>query len=234
MVVGGSLIGQLVLIALVILSSLSWAIIVLKWLQFRKIQKENDDFMGVFHGEPRLDQIYNQTSRFKRSPLAYIFKNIYWEVSQIRKKIQQGNSQKVSPTENLSFINQHVDRVLEQTFSHQTLLIENRINLLATVASASPFIGLFGTVLGIIDSFQNIGVSGVTSLASVAPGISEALVATAAGLLAAIPALIAFNIFRNYSRNLGNSMRDFSLELTNRIEWVLYERFTLARERAAE
>jgi biopolymer transport protein TolQ len=119
---------------------------------------------------------------------------------------------------------------MEQCFNEQYTQIENRLNLLATISSAAPFVGLFGTVLGIIDSFQNIGTSGLTSLAAVAPGISEALIATAAGLLAAIPALIAYNLFRNQARSLGNDLRDFSRELSNRIEWILYEQFVMARK----
>jgi len=112
----------------------------------------------------------------------------------------------------------------------QFALIEKRLNVLATISSAAPFIGLFGTVLGIIRSFQNIGTSGVTSLAAVAPGISEALIATAAGLLAAIPALMAYNHFRNSARKQANDMRDFSMELANRIEWIVHGQLTVARE----
>ena len=127
-------------------------------------------------------------------------------------------------------LNTRLERTMEQCFNEQYTQIENRLNLLATISSAAPFVGLFGTVLGIIDSFQNIGTSGLTSLAAVAPGISEALIATAAGLLAAIPALIAYNLFRNQARSLGNDLRDFSRELSNRIEWILYEQFVMARK----
>ena len=111
--------------------------------------------------------------------------------------------------------------MIEKTINERHTFIENRLNVLATISSAAPFIGLFGTVLGIINSFQSIGTTGVTSLASVAPGISEALVATAAGLLAAIPALMAYNYFRNQSRLLTNTMRNFGMEITNRFEWIV-------------
>ena len=112
---------------------------------------------------------------------------------------------------------------MERSYNERYAYSEHRLNILASVSGASPYIGLFGTVLGVIAAFQGIGISGITSLAAVAPGISEALIATAAGLLAAISALMAFNHYRNRVRNLGGQMRDFSLELTNRIEWVLYE-----------
>ena len=111
-----------------------------------------------------------------------------------------------------------------------TPFIENRLNILATISSAAPFVGLFGTVLGIINSFQSIGTTGVTSLAAVAPGISEALVATAAGLLAAIPALMGYNYFRKSgSFTLTNTMRNYGMELTNRFEWIVHGRL-LGRE----
>ena len=119
---------------------------------------------------------------------------------------------------------------MERAFNDQYALIEKRLNVLATISSAATFIGLFGTVLGIIRSFQNIGTSGVTSLAAVAPGISEALIATAAGLLAAIPALMAYNHFRNSARKQANDMRDFSMELANRIQWIVHGQLTVARE----
>jgi biopolymer transport protein TolQ len=119
--------------------------------------------------------------------------------------------------------------VIEQTVNEKYSFIENRLNILATISSAAPFVGLFGTVLGIINSFQSIGTTGVTSLAAVAPGISEALVATAAGLMAAIPALMGYNYFRNQARVLTNTMRNYGMELTNRFEWIVHGRL-LGRE----
>ena len=122
-----------------------------------------------------------------------------------------------------------LQRVIEQTINEKYSFIENRLNILATISSAAPFVGLFGTVLGIINSFQSIGTTGVTSLAAVAPGISEALVATAAGLMAAIPALMGYNYFRNQARVLTNTMRNYGMELTNRFEWIVHGRL-LGRE----
>ncbi|MFI5400658.1 MAG: MotA/TolQ/ExbB proton channel family protein, partial [SAR324 cluster bacterium] len=112
-------------------------------------------------------------------------------------------------------------RTLERIYNQQTQLLERRLPVLATVSSSAPYVGLFGTVLGVIAAFRDIGVSGVTSLAVVAPGISEALVATAAGLATAIPALIAYNSFRNRVRDVSASMKNFALDITNRMERLL-------------
>ena len=187
-------ISILVLVILLLMSSLSWAVIVLKALQFRKANKQNQEFLLI-----------------------------------IRKETSRNHDQTVSGSM-LPYISTQFERVMERAFNDQYTLIEKRLNVLATISSAAPFIGLFGTVLGIIRSFQNIGTSGVTSLAAVAPGISEALIATAAGLLAAIPALMAYNHFRNSARKQANDMRDFSMELANRIEWIVHGQLTVARE----
>ena len=136
-------------------------------------------------------------------------------------RIQRSSPSIAETNSMLPHLSLQLQRVIEKTVNERHTFIENRLNVLATISSAAPFIGLFGTVLGIINSFQSIGTTGVTSLASVAPGISEALVATAGGLLAAIPALMAYNNFRNQSRLLTNTMRNFGMELTNRFEWIV-------------
>jgi biopolymer transport protein TolQ len=144
-------------------------------------------------------------------------------------RIQNSSTDISESNSMLPYLSKQLQRVIEKTINERYSLIEDRLNILATISSAAPFIGLFGTVLGIINSFQSIGTTGVTSLASVAPGISEALVATAAGLLAAIPALMAYNYFRNHARLLSNTMRNFGMELTNRFEWIVNGRL-LGRE----
>ena len=201
------------------MSSLSWAIIFLKWIQFRKLKHQDAEFLDIFHKDSKLDQVYQHAKDFETSSLARIFDLGYKEVVQFRQKLQKHES--VSTKELIERCNLRLERVAEHNIGLQQEALQSRLNILATISSAAPFIGLFGTVLGIIDSFQSIGTSGVTSLAVVAPGISEALVATAAGLLAAIPALMAYNHFRSVSRQLSDNMRHFTLELTNRIEWIL-------------
>ncbi|MGK5095118.1 MotA/TolQ/ExbB proton channel family protein [Deltaproteobacteria bacterium TL4] len=228
LVIDGSVIGQMVLFVLVVMSSLSWAIIILKAMQFRKVVSQNKEFSRLFRKESRLDQLHDLVDEFEFAPDAQVFKIAYREVSQLRKILLE-DSDSISQDKNmLAHLKDRIQRVMELGFNQQYSLIEARLSILATISSAAPFIGLFGTVLGIINSFQNIGTSGVTSLAAVAPGISEALIATAAGLLAAIPALIAYNYFRNQARQISNQMREFSLELSNRMEWIVHERFSLA------
>ena len=222
-------ISILVLVILLLMSSLSWAVIVLKALQFRKANKQNQEFLLIFRKETSLNQIKESIPKFPFSTFAPMYRLAFEEMVRISQRIQRNSDQTVSGSM-LPYISTQFERVMERAFNDQYALIEKRLNVLATISSAAPFIGLFGTVLGIIRSFQNIGTSGVTSLAAVAPGISEALIATAAGLLAAIPALMAYNHFRNSARKQANDMRDFSMELANRIEWIVHGQLTVARE----
>jgi len=222
-------ISILVLVILLLMSSLSWAVIVLKALQFRKANKQNQEFLQIFRKETSLNQIKESISKFPFSTFAPMYRLAFEEMVRVSQRIQRNPDQTVSGSM-LPYISTQFERVMERAFNDQYALIEKRLNVLATISSAAPFIGLFGTVLGIIRSFQNIGTSGVTSLAAVAPGISEALIATAAGLLAAIPALMAYNHFRNSARKQANDMRDFSMELANRIEWIVHGQLTVARE----
>ena len=195
---GGNYISLLVLIVLLIMSSLSWAIIILKMFQFRKTNFQNKKFLVFFRKETSLNQVKESIINYPNSTFAPIYSLAFEEVVKISQRIQRNKEQTVSGSM-LPYLSQQFQRILERAFNKQYQLIEKRLNILATISSSAPFIGLFGTVLGIIDSFQSIGTTGVTSIAAVAPGISEALIATAAGLLAAIPALMAYNLFRNMS-----------------------------------
>ncbi len=218
----GTWVTHLVLIVLILMSSISWAIIALKWLQFRRLVGENEEFFHLFSKEHKMEHIYNLSKQFESSAFAYIFKETYKEAMTFRERMRrQAQNQDLSNTEILQRLNQRLERVFSRSITQQLGMIDHRLSVLATISSAAPFVGLFGTVLGIIDSFQSIGTTGVTSLSVVAPGISEALVATAAGLLAAIPALMAYNHYRNAARRESNSMRDFALELGNRMEWIV-------------
>ena len=226
---GGNYVSLFVLLVLLLMSSLSWAIIVLKTLQFRKTDLENQSFLKLFRKETSLNQVKESIGRFPRSTFAPMYSLAFEEVVRISQRIQRNKEQTVSGSM-LPYLSTQFQRILERAFNDQYAVIEKRLNVLATISSSAPFIGLFGTVLGIIDSFQSIGTSGVTSLAAVAPGISEALVATAAGLLAAIPALMAYNFFRNAARRQANDMRDFSMELANRIEWIVHGQLSVERD----
>jgi biopolymer transport protein TolQ len=229
MVLGGSLIAKLVLLILALMSALSWAIIIIKALQYQNIRKEDQKFYQIYLNESSLNQIKKVSSEYLFSAFSFIFSATYQEAARMSQRIQRSSPDISESNSMLPYLSQQLQRVIEKAINERYSFIENRLNILATISSAAPFIGLFGTVLGIINSFQSIGTTGVTSLASVAPGISEALVATAAGLLAAIPALMAYNYFRNQARLLTNTMRNFGMEITNRFEWIVNGRL-LGRE----
>jgi len=229
MVLGGSIVAKLILLVLSLMSALSWAVIIIKALQYSRIRKENQIFYQVYLNESSLNQIKKVSSEYPYSSFASMYSASYQEAARMSQRIQRSAPNITENNSMLPHLSQQLQRVIEQRINERFALIENRLNVLATISSAAPFIGLFGTVLGIINSFQSIGTTGVTSLAAVAPGISEALVATAAGLLAAIPAIMAYNYFRNQSRLLTNNMRNFGMELTNRFEWIVNGRI-LGRE----
>jgi len=229
MVLGGSLIAKLVLLVLALMSALSWAVIIIKAFQYHNIRKEDQRFYQIYLNESSLNQIKKVSSEYLFSAFSFIFSATYQEAARMSQRIQRSSPDISESNSMLPYLSQQLQRVIEKAINERYSFIENRLNILATISSAAPFIGLFGTVLGIINSFQSIGTTGVTSLASVAPGISEALVATAAGLLAAIPALMAYNYFRNQARLLTNTMRNFGMEVTNRFEWIVNGRL-LGRE----
>ena len=229
MVLTGSLIAKLVLLILALMSALSWAVIIIKVFQFYNIRKEDQKFYQIYLNESSLNQIKKVSSEYLFSAFSFIFSATYQEAARMSQRIQRSSPDISENNSMLPYLSQQLQRVIEKAINERYSFIENRLNILATISSAAPFIGLFGTVLGIINSFQSIGTTGVTSLASVAPGISEALVATAAGLLAAIPALMAYNYFRNQARLLTNTMRNFGMEITNRFEWIVNGRL-LGRE----
>ena len=229
LVLGGSFIAKLVLFILAIMSALSWAVIIIKTLQYFNIRKQDQKFYRVYLNESNLNQIKNISEDYPYSAFSFMFTATYKEAARMIQRIQRSSTDISESNSMLPHLSTQLQRVIEQTINEKYSFIENRLNILATISSAAPFVGLFGTVLGIINSFQSIGTTGVTSLAAVAPGISEALVATAAGLLAAIPALMGYNYFRNQARVLTNNMRNYGMELTNRFEWIVHGRL-LGRE----
>ncbi|HEX7928079.1 MAG TPA: MotA/TolQ/ExbB proton channel family protein [bacterium] len=206
----------LILIVLLLMSVLSWAIIVTKFRYLSRVLLENRHFSSQVQKDQPLANLYTLAQKYEVSPLAKMFEHSYREIAAFRAKVEK--QPLPDARERLMDI---LSRQLERDYNSQTQSLEMRLPLLATISSSAPYIGLFGTVLGIIKSFQDIGVSGVTSLAVVAPGISEALVATAAGLMAAIPALMAYNFFRNRIRDVNGHMKNFALDITNRMEKLL-------------
>jgi biopolymer transport protein TolQ len=191
---------------LLIFSIFSWAIIFSKWSALRSAHAADRRFLRAFRKASGLDAVMVASEQFKPAPLVSVFEFGYEEVH--RQVKARG-----SVTNKLS-----LERSLQLGTSEELAKLERNMSWLATTASVSPFIGLFGTVLGIIRAFQDLGMQGSASLRAVAPGISEALIATAVGLAAAIPAAIFYNYFGHTIREIGARLEDFSLEFLNMAE----------------
>ena len=184
-----------VIIILIAASIFSWAIIIDKYKLFKKINKSTEEFEEKFWKSKSAETFFNNLPANIDDPMAKVFKSSMQTVMKTRSRVN---------------INERLSSNLESNIEKQMILIEKNFIFLATVGSTAPFIGLFGTVWGIMNSFQSIAISRNTSLAIVAPGIAEALFATALGLLAAIPAVIAYNKFSNDSRNYLQKLENFS------------------------
>lgn len=195
------LVAQTVLVILLIFSVLSWSIILSKWAHLRRARDQSGRFLRAFRRAQRLQDVAAVSEQFKPSPLVPVFESAYDEFR------RQGETNVVA-----------VQRAAQIASSEEMSRLERKLPLLATTGSVTPFIGLFGTVWGIIDAFHGLGDAGSATLRAVAPGISEALITTAAGLFAAIPAVIAYNGFTQSLRNFGARMDDFTLEILNFIE----------------
>ena len=213
----GNWLAVAILAILAMMSIFSWTIIIVKWLQIRSTVAQNRHFSSVYLRDQPLSNLYSMAQKFSASPMAKMFEISYREINAFRKQMEKGDA--TGDIRERLMLN--LSRSMERVYNQQNLLLESRLSFLAMVSSSAPYIGLFGTVLGIIDAFSDICTTGVTSLAVVAPGISGALVATAAGLMAAIPALIAYNLFRNQLRDLNIQMKNFALDVTNRMERLL-------------
>ena len=186
-----------VIIILIAASIYSWALIFEKQRLFKKIEKSTSNFEDKFWKSKSAENFYNNLTNRDKDPLANIFQSAMIELLKTKSKSSSVQSARVS-------------RVLEISGDKEIKLIEKHFTFLATVGSTAPFIGLFGTVWGIMNSFQSIAISRNTSLAIVAPGIAEALFATALGLLAAVPAVIAYNKFTSDSRKYSGRIENFS------------------------
>ena len=189
------LIVKSVIIILIAASIYSWAIIFDKYKLFKKINQSSEEFEEKFWKSKSAETFYNNLPSNLEDPMALVFK---------------GSMQTVMKSRSKSNLSERLTSILEVNIEKQMNVIEKNYTFLATVGSTAPFIGLFGTVWGIMNSFQSIAISRNTSLAIVAPGIAEALFATALGLLAAIPAVVAFNKFTSDSRKYSQKLENFS------------------------
>lgn len=216
MIWGAGPMVKLVLLILLILSVVSWAIIFYKVRLIRRIEKESDEFSNVFWDSGNFLDISAQSKRFTATPLARLFESVYTEYQGLTNADDDdggGAGKEIYPTELDRF-----KRVLKKTSVVEKARMENSLPFLATTGNTAPFIGLFGTVWGIMASFRSIGIKGVANLAVVAPGISEALIATALGLFAAIPAVVGYNYILSKMERIYGEMENFSSDLINIID----------------
>ncbi len=202
--------AKLVLLLLFFASLISWAIIFTKWRTLKKARGQNTKFLNIFWNSKSIEEIFTKSEKFPRSPIALVFQSGFREL----KKLAGGGD--IKSADGLEL--QNISRALARASNSEVTVLERQIGWLATTASASPFVGLFGTVWGIMNSFQNIGVTGAANLAIVAPGISEALITTAAGIGAAIPAVIAYNYFIGQIRRITVDMDSFSQDFLNIVQ----------------
>jgi len=207
LVLQAGLIVKLVLVLLVLMSIVSWAIILFKWREIRRAAQDSEAFLEVYHGEG-FDVAYDAARHLDRSPLAVLFLTSCSEMGRMAKRVGQAALLELD-AEQVGIVTKR----LPWTGARESERLGRGLSFLATTGSAAPFIGLFGTVVGIIQSFQGIARSGSASLAVVAPGISEALIATAVGLLAAIPASIFYNLFVGRIEDIHSSIDRFIVEL---------------------
>jgi biopolymer transport protein TolQ len=212
LILGAGLVVKFVIILLLFFSVVSWAIILFKLFQVHRANSESDRFMDFFWKSKSFDAIAAQVDRFANSPLTVLFNEGYGELKKVVEG--DGSSQGSSLSTDLGGV-ENVSRALRRATNSEITRLEKYLTFLATTGSTSPFIGLFGTVWGIMTAFEGIGKTGSASLAVVAPGIAEALIATAIGLVAAIPAVMAYNHFQNKIRVLIKEMDSFSTEFLN-------------------
>lgn len=192
-----------IIVILVLFSLISWTIVFSKSSVFSRARRSNRNFLRAFRKAANLQAVAVASEQFGLAPLVAVFDFGYGEIE--RQVKQRG-----------ALVNKlAVERSLQLGISEEVTKLEMNMSWLATVASVSPFIGLFGTVWGIIDAFEGLGNAGSASLRAVAPGISEALVTTAVGLAAAIPAAIFYNVFGTRIKELGTRMEDFAIEFQN-------------------
>jgi biopolymer transport protein TolQ len=198
---------KFVLVILLLLSVVSWAIIFYKWRVLRRAVAENRRFIAFYHKIEDLPDLKRRAEYLFYSPLAGVFLDVY-------SYVQPYLDAEIDRTLSMRSVQGWLRTAVERQIIH----FEEHLTFLATTGNVSPFIGLFGTVLGIMDSFQAIGRLGTASISAVAPGVAEALLATAAGLFAAIPAVVAYNYYVNRVKILVGEMETFSADFINRVE----------------
>jgi len=207
------LVSRLVLFVLLVFSVVSWAIIIAKWRGFRVADRDEQQFLSAYAKKSDREELRRQARRLTASPSATVFLGIMDRLASDRDGDATGRG--VESEESPATDRQYLERVVGHIMQGQISRQESYLPFLATTGNVTPFIGLLGTVVGIINAFQEIGKMGTASIAAVAPGVAEALVATAAGLLAAIPAVIAYNYYLTRIRKSVFRAESFSIEFLN-------------------
>ncbi|OGF66024.1 MAG: hypothetical protein A2Y62_06055 [Candidatus Fischerbacteria bacterium RBG_13_37_8] len=205
--------AKIVLAILLFFSVVSWAIIVDKYLALKRAKRDSRFFLRAFKNSKNFREIQNQCQKWKKSPFASMFLT---GNSELQYQIEQQKSEGANPHMTINY--EAVSRQLVRAANAEIEKLQSQLSFLATTASATPFIGLFGTVIGIINAFEAIGRMGSSDLSVVAPGIAEALIATAMGLAAAIPAVIGYNYCVNQVKFFASDMDDFASEFISIIE----------------
>jgi biopolymer transport protein TolQ len=206
-----------VLVVLCIFSLISWAVIIYKGISLRRAHAQSDTFLQVFRKSNKFSEVNSLCVQLKASPLVGVFQAGYFEVNQQVRGGSQGSSSASANRPTVRSLDS-LSRALVRAATVESTRLERRVSFLATTATVTPFIGLFGTVWGIMTAFGDIGRMGSASLVVVAPGISEALITTAMGLAAAIPAAVFYNFYNSRIRVLSSMVDDFALEFLNIVE----------------
>ena len=210
--------AKFVLLLLMFFSVLSWAIMIWKLMGFKRVRRETNQFLDIFNKSASLEEISSASKSMRGCPMARVFFAGYNEFASQFRVIKE--RMELTDADERFFLDKidNIARALERAVAQEITKLERFLFFLATTGSTCPFIGLFGTVWGIMISFRNVGVTGSSSIAVVAPGIAEALIATAAGLIAAVPAVIGYNYFTHRVRVFGTEMDNFSLDFMSLIE----------------
>jgi biopolymer transport protein TolQ len=226
MILQAGAVVKFVLVVLVFFSVTSWAIIFMKWRVLRRANDENAYFLDLFWENTAFNKLYAESEDLSFSPVAQLFRAGYAEINRFAKYQNPGKESEAARHSLMDV----VERTLRKTAIDQSNRLERAISFLATTGNTAPFVGLFGTVWGIMESFRGIGLTGAANLAVVAPGISEALVATAAGLAAAIPAVVAFNYFNSRVTRLKSEMDLFTADFESLVERQMIRRSMTSKE----
>ncbi len=217
---GAGPVVKFVLLLLLFFSIVTWAIIFIKYRYIRKANKESADFTELFWQCKNLSEAFSKAKALRASPVARVFMSGYMELSKFQSTREDEEGGKTAGRPETGYLKAvgSLQRTLRRSASLEIRRLSQLVPFLATAGNTSPFIGLFGTVWGIMRTFQGIGMSGSASLAVVAPGISEALIATAAGLAVAIPSVIAYNYFTDKIRAFDSELQGFASDLLNLVE----------------